>query len=128
MPRPPLQNASFRQPHLSGNTLFQKSKTHHMFLKLRLKKKVIVVISTCFLITSFTQPVDYTAADRLGPFNHVSAAIFFLGWFGFLGGTLDCFFWLAIPLCLLALYRYAIGRKGGVVPGVVARIVCFDQQ
>ena len=89
-------------------------------------KMLIIGISLCFLIASFTKPIIYTATDGSDSFYSSSILVFFLGWLGFLGGFTEFIFWLANPLYFLALYLFVTNRKGGLFVSIIASMIAIS--
>jgi len=94
------------------------------FKELTPLKKTTIFLSLIVLIISLTQPafyidrIDYDAwADSL--------ALFFIGWAGFLGGSLASLLWVANPLYFFSIYQTIKGKSTAIYFSLLATTVAF---
>ena len=91
-----------------------------------LMKMLIVGISLCFLIASFTKPILYTAGDGPDSFYQGTIFIFFLGWLGIFGGFTEFLYWFANPLYFLAMFLFLTNKKGDLFVSIIASMIAIS--
>ena len=72
-------------------------------------QKVVVILSISALIISLTQPAFYIDREDYDAYANCPL-LFFLGWMGLLGGSLESLLWVANPLYLIAVYLFITKR------------------
>jgi hypothetical protein len=87
-------------------------------------QRVVIILSLTVLIISLTQPAFYI--DRVDYDAYAnSPVLFFLGWTGIFGGSLESLIWFANPIYFIALHFFIKNNKLSVIASGAATILAL---